>query len=251
MAGAPLFELLLRLGDDRLILGQRTAEWCGHGPILEEDIALANISLDLFGEAQLFLALAGQVEGAGRDADQLAYWRDERDFRNLQMLELPRGDFGFTILRQFLFSAWAAPYLTGLSRSKHEDLAGIAAKAVKENRYHLRHSSEWVIRLGQGTEESHRRVQASLDELFPWTGEFFHSDDVDQACAALGLAPDPAATKPEWEATVTDVLGRAGLTAPSGPARFSGGRLGRHTEFLGHLLAEMQILARSHPGAGW
>jgi ring-1,2-phenylacetyl-CoA epoxidase subunit PaaC len=248
---APLFEYLLRLGDDRLVLAQRTSEWCGHGPILEEDIALANISLDLLGEGQLFLTLAGRIEGLGRDADALAYWRDEREFRNVQMVELPKGDFGFTVARQFLFSAWAAPYLEALSTAKHDDLAGIAAKSAKENRYHLRHSAEWVVRLGDGTEESHRRIQASLDQLWQWTGELFYQDEVDAALQAEGIAPDNAATRAPWEATVKDVLGRAGLVIPSGPMRMVGGRKGRHSEYLGHLLAEMQILARSHPGAKW
>ena len=250
MAG-PLFELLLRLGDDRLVLGQRTAEWCGHGPILEEDIALANISLDLFGQATLFLTLAGQVEGLGRDADGLAYWRDEREFRNLQLVELPNGDFGFTIVRQFLFSAWANFYLEGLSKSTHQDLAGIAAKALKENRYHLRHSSEWLIRLGDGTAESHRRVAAALEELWPWTVELFYRDEVDAALEAEGIAPDNRATKGPWETLVNQVLTKAGLVPPAGPMRMVGGRTGRHTEYLGRLLAEMQILARSHPGAKW
>jgi ring-1,2-phenylacetyl-CoA epoxidase subunit PaaC len=251
MAGAPLFEFLVRMGDDRLVLGQRTAEWCGHGPILEEDIALANISLDLFGQGQLFLNLAGQVEGVGRDADALAYWRDEREFRNLQMLELPRGDFAFTIVRQCLFSSWSRHYLELLSSSTNDDLAGIAAKSAKENRYHLRHASEWVVRLGGGTDESHRRVQAALDELWPWTGELFYQDEVDRTLAADRVVPDNAATKAPWEATIGEVLKVAGLTPPTAPLRSAGGRLGRHTEFLGHLLAEFQILARSHPGAKW
>lgn len=251
MAASPLFEFLLRMGDDRLVLGQRTAEWCGHGPILEEDIALANISLDLFGQGQLFLDLAGRTEGLGRDADALAYWRDERDFRNLQMVELPRGDFAFTIVRQCLFSSWSRQYLELLSASTHEDLAGIAAKAAKENRYHLRHSSEWVVRLGDGTEESHRRAQAALDELWPWSGELFFQDAVDRALQADGIVPDNAATHPAWEATIREILTAAGLTLPSVPLRTAGGRLGRHTEYLGHLLAEFQILARSHPGAKW
>jgi len=247
----PLFEYLLRLGDDRLILGHRNAEWCGHGPILEEDIAVANIALDQTGEAQLLLNLAGQVEGQGRDADQLAYWRDETQFRNLQMLELPRGDFGFTMVRQFLFSAHAHFVLEHLAKCPHDDLAGIAAKALKENRYHLRHSSEWVVRLGDGTEESRRRIQAALDELWPWTVELFFEDSVDQTLEAEGIAPDQAAIKPKWEALVTEVLTRATVEPPKGPMRMVGGRKGRHTEHLGHLLAEMQIVARSHPGASW
>lgn len=233
------------------MLGHRTSEWCGHGPILEEDIALSNIALDLLGEAQLFLDLAGRIEGAGRDADALAYWRDENAFRNLQLVELPRGDFAFTMARQFLFSAWSDGYLGALAQVPHEDLAGIAAKAVKENRYHLRHSAEWLVRLGDGTEESHHRAQAALDELWPWTVEFHYQDEIDRALQAERLAPDPDTLRPAYEALVSDVLGRATLTVPAVPMRMVGGRRGRHTEYLGHMLAEMQIVARSHPGAKW
>jgi len=247
----PLFEYLLRLGDDRLVLGHRLSEWCGHGPILEEDIATANLALDLLGQATLFLRLAGQVEGAGRDEDALAYWRDETGFRNLQLVELPRGDFGFTTMRQFLFDAWSYHLLEALSRSEHAELAAIAAKAQKENRYHLRHSSEWVLRLGDGTGESRARMQAALDELWPWTGEFWYQDAVDASLRAEGIAPDQEALRVPWEAMANDVITRATLTVPGGPMRMTGGRAGRHTEHLGHLLAEMQIVARSHPGGKW
>lgn len=250
MSGA-LFEYLLRLGDDRLVLGHRTAEWCGHGPILEEDIALTNIALDLTGEAQLFLDLAGKVEGQGRDADRLAYWRDETQFRNLSIVELPKGDFAFTIARQFFFSAWSHFVLDGLTKSKHEDLSGIAAKAAKENRYHLRHGGEWLVRLGDGTEESRRRAQAAVDQLWPWTVEFFLADDVDRQMAAEGIGVDPSGLKPAWEGIVADVFKKAGLVVPNVAMRMAGGRKGRHTEYLGHMLAEMQITARSHPGATW
>jgi len=246
-----LFEFVLRLGDDRLVLGHRNSEWCGHGPILEEDIALANISLDLVGQAQLFLGLAARIENQGRDADALAYWRDEYQFRNLQMVELPRGDFGFTMVRQFLFSAWSHQFLDAVAKVGRQDLAGIAAKAFKENRYHLRHSSQWVIRLGDGTDESHRRVQAALDEAWLWTGEFFYQDDADRALAAEGIAADPEAMREPFGALVGEVLRQAQLTLPAAPMRMVGGRKGRHTEHLGHMLAEMQIVARSHPGAGW
>lgn len=248
---APLVEYCLRLGDDRLVLGHRTSEWCGHGPILEEDIGLANIALDLLGQAQLYLDLAGRLEGAGRDADALAYWRDETAFRNLQLVELPRGDFGFTMVRQFLFSAWNHGLLDALSRVAHDDLAGISAKALKENRYHLRHAGEWVIRLGDGTEESHRRVQDAVNELWPWTVEMGYTDDVDRALIADGLAPDPATLEGGFQSIVRDTLERATLVLPEGPMRMVGGRRGRHTEHLGHLLAEMQIVARSHPEASW
>ncbi|MGH7561814.1 MAG: 1,2-phenylacetyl-CoA epoxidase subunit PaaC [Gemmatimonadales bacterium] len=248
---APLFEYLLRHGDDRLVLGHRLSEWCGHGPILEEDIATANIALDLLGQATMFLMLAGAIEGAGRDEDALAYWRDERDFRNLQLAELPRGDFGFTIVRQFLWSAFAHHHLQALSRSSHVELAGIAAKAHKEALYHLRHTAEWVLRLGDGTDESHRRAQQALDALWPWTGELFHQDEVERALAAEGVVPDPESLREPWTAMVTAQLTRATLAIPSAPMRMTGGRIGRHSEHLGHMLAEMQIVARSHPGAKW
>jgi ring-1,2-phenylacetyl-CoA epoxidase subunit PaaC len=247
----PLFEYLLRLGDDRLVLGHRLSEWCGHGPILEEDIAMTNLALDLIGHATLFLRLAGEVEGQGRDEDALAYWRDEREFRNLQLCELPNGDFGVTMVRQFLFDSWSLTLLEALSRSADARLAAIAAKAHKETRYHVRHSSEWMCRLGDGTEESHRRAQAALDELWPWTGEFGYADDVERTLQAQGIVPDPAELVPRWDRMARDILARATLSVPEGPMRMTGGRFGRHTESLGHLLAEMQIVARSHPGARW
>ena len=251
IGGSALFEYLLRLGDDRLVLGHRTSEWCGHGPILEEDIALANIALDLLGHATMFLRLAGQVEGEGRDEDALAYWRDERGFRNLQMLELPKGDFAFTIVRLFLYSAYSHFLLERLSSSSNSELAAIAAKAAKETRYHVRHSAEWVARLGDGTEESHLRAQAAVDELWPWTGEFFQADDIDGELAGSGVGADLAAIREPWEKLVREQLSRATLTVPEGPMRMTGGRKGSHTEHLGHMLAEMQIVARSHPGAKW
>ena len=251
-AGAPgdLFEYLLRLGDDRLVLGHRLSEWCGHGPVLEEDIALANVALDLIGQATHFLRLAGQVEGKGRDEDALAYFRDAIEYRNVNLVELPNGDYGRTIVRSFLFDVWSVLLLEGLQRAAHTDLAGIAAKAHKEARYHVRHSGEWVVRLGDGTEESHRRVQAALDELWPYTGELFPADEVDRRLIG-SIAPDPAALATAWRDVVSGVIRRASLTLPADGYMHSGGRQGRHTEHLGHLLAEMQILARSHPGAKW
>lgn len=248
---APLFDYLLRQGDDRLVLGHRLSEWCGHGPILEEDIATTNISLDLIGHATMFLKLAGEVEGKGRDEDALAYWRDETEFRNLEICELPRGDFGFTTVRQFLFDAWSVQLLDALSRSSEPRLAAVAGKALKETRYHLRHSSEWVCRLGDGTEESHARAQAALDELWPWTGGFGYADEIDRELEAKGVAPNPGSLLPAWDRLVRDTFSRAALAVPDGPLRMSGGRFGRHTEHLGHMLAEMQIVARSHPGAKW
>ena len=250
----PLFELLLRLGDDRLVLGQRLAEWCGHGPILEEDIALSNVSLDLLGQATMFLRLAGQVEGQGRDEDALAMFREAVEFRNCQIVELPNGDFGFTIARQFLFDAFAVVTLGALSQSTNADVAAIAAKSLKEATYHLRHSAGWMVKLGDGTDESHRRVQTAVDALWRFTPELFAMDDVDRAVAAAGIAPDLEARKPEWDSLVGGVLAEATLTVPNAvprPAGARSGRTGAHTEHLGHLLAEMQIVARSHPGATW
>jgi ring-1,2-phenylacetyl-CoA epoxidase subunit PaaC len=246
-----LVDYLLRLGDDRLVLGHRLSEWCGHAPILEEDIALANIALDLIGQATLFLQLAGRAEGAGRDEDTLAYLREAIDYRNILMVELPKGDFAFTIVRQFLFSAAAIDALDGLTRSRHTDLAGIAAKALKETRYHVRHAGEWVIKLGDGTDESHQRAQAALDGLWRYTGEIFLTDAVDAELIAAGIAPDLAALAPTWRAAVTDVVRRATLALPADGYMQRGGRAGRHTEHLGHLLSEMQILQRSYPGAKW
>ena len=246
-----LFEYLLRLADDRLVLGHRLSEWCGHAPILEEDIALANIALDLIGQATLLLRLAGEVEGQGRSEDALAYFRDDVAYRNVLLAELPKGDFAFTIVRQFLFSTSAYYQLEALQRSASPDLAGIAAKALKETRYHVRHAGEWVLKLGDGTEESHARAQRALDDLWRYTGELFMTDDVDAAVVAAGLAPDAAPLAPRWRAQVADVAGRATLVLPPDGYMQRGGRQGRHTEHLGRLLAEMQIVARSHPGAQW
>jgi ring-1,2-phenylacetyl-CoA epoxidase subunit PaaC len=252
MADASLFEYLQRLGDDRLVLGHRLSEWCGHGPILEEDIALAHISLDFIGQANLLLGLAGTVEGKGRDADALAYLRDPVDFRNVPLVEQPNGDYAATMTRSFLFDAFDYLLTRDLQDSGHPELAGIAAKAHKEATYHLRHSSEWLVRFGDGTEESHRRAQDALDELWRWTGGLFLADEVDQALHARGLAPDLAALEPEWKGMVSELIGRATLTLPPvQPITARGYRRGDHTEHLGHLLAEMQILPRSHPGAEW
>jgi ring-1,2-phenylacetyl-CoA epoxidase subunit PaaC len=247
----PLFEFLLRLGDDRLVLGHRMSEWCGHGPILEEDIALSNIALDLVGQAQMFLKYAGEVEGQGRSEDALAYFRDAVAYRNALLVELPKGDFGFTIARQFLFDAYSVLLLDTLAQCGEPQVAAIAAKSLKESKYHLRHTSEWVVRLGDGTDESHARVQRSVDELWRFTGELFDHDAVDAGVAAHGIEVDHDALKVRWGAIVNEVLTRATLTRPAdGPMR-RGGRQGRHTEALGHMLTEMQIVARSHPGASW
>ena len=248
---AALVEHLLRMADDRLVLGHRLSEWCGHAPILEEDIALANIALDLIGQATLLLRLAGETEGKGRSEDALAYFRDSGAYRNVLMAELPRGDFAFTIVRQFLFGVAAYYQLEALQRSASPDLAGIAAKALKETRYHVRHAGEWVLKLGDGTEESRGRAQRALDELWRYTGELLMTDDTDAALAAAGLAPAAPDLAARWRAQVADVVQRATLTLPADGYMQRGGRQGRHTEHLGRLLAEMQIVARSHPGAQW
>jgi ring-1,2-phenylacetyl-CoA epoxidase subunit PaaC len=247
----PLAEYLLRLGDDRLVLGHRVSEWCGHGPILEEDIALSNIALDLIGHAQSILALAGTVEGQGRDEDALAYFRDGTAFRNALLVEQPNGDFAVTMVRQFLFDAYSVLLWDQLSRCAHAPLAAIAAKSLKEDRYHLRHSSEWVVRLGDGTDESHARTQAALDALWRFTGELFDRDAVDDAVAQQGIAVDHAAIRALWDTLVNDVLQRATLTRPADGGMRRGGRQGRHGEALGHMLATMQSVARAHPGATW
>jgi ring-1,2-phenylacetyl-CoA epoxidase subunit PaaC len=246
-----MFEYLLRLADDRLVLGHRTSEWCGHGPILEEDIALANIALDLVGEANLLLTLASETEGRGRDADALAYQRDAIDYRNCLLVELPKGDFAVTIARQFLFSTYALLQSDALRRSSNADLAGIAAKMHKESRYHVRHSGEWMLRLGDGTEESHARLQSAIEDLWRYTGELFLADELEQRLAASGVAVDSSTVEPAWTAQVSDILKRAGISTPNVVWMQRGGRAGKHTEHLGHMLAEMQVLQRQHPGATW
>jgi ring-1,2-phenylacetyl-CoA epoxidase subunit PaaC len=244
-------EFCLRLGDDRLILGHRLSEWCGHGPILEEDIALANIALDLLGQATRALELAAEAEDAGRSADKLAFFREEIEFRNVQLVELPPGDFAYTIARQFFFDAWSVHLMDALQSSKNTGLSALAAKAVKEERYHLRHSAEWMFKLGDGTEESHSRLQSAVNDLWRFTGELFEADALIESLVAAGIAPDPASIKPKWDTLVNEVFARGTITRPQDDFFVTGGRRGRHTEHLGHLLAEMQIVARSHPGAGW
>ncbi len=246
-----LFPALLRIADDRLILGHRTSEWCGHAPILEEDIALANIALDLIGQANLVLQYAGTVEGAGRDQDALAFFRDATEFRNALLCELPKGDFAVTIVRHYLHGLYSVLQWEALSRSADATLAGVAAKALKESKYHVRHAGEWVIRIGDGTEESHRRAQEAVNLLWPYTGELFMQPADEADLVAAKLTADVSHLDAPWRAQVDDVLRRATLTAPEGVWMQRGGREGRHTEHLGHLLAEMQIVARSHPGAQW
>ena len=245
-----LFEYLLRLGDNTLILGHRVSEWCGHAPVLEEDIALANTALDLIGQTQKRLGLAGEVEGKGRTADDLAMLRDVWDFRNVLLVEQLNGDFGQTILRQFLFDAFHFDLLTALSRAANDQIAGIATKSLKEVTYHLERSSETVIGLGDGTEESHRRMQSALDMLWPYVGEMFVADDVDTALRAQGIAPDLAHLRQSFDARIADVMSEATLTIPENSFAHAGGKTGfRHSEHLGHLLTQMQWLQRAYPGA--
>jgi ring-1,2-phenylacetyl-CoA epoxidase subunit PaaC len=246
-----LFEYLLRLADDRLVLGHRLSEWCGHGPILEEDIALSNIALDLVGEANLCLKRAAAVENKGRDEDALAFLRDAREYRNALIVELPKGDFGFTIMRQFLFSTFALHQWEALSASADTDLSGIAAKALKESRYHVRHSAEWVVRLGDGTEESHMRAQRALDDLWRFTGELFLTDEIEQSLVKEKVAVDSSTLLAAWTRDVKEILARATLKLPADVYMQRGGRTGNHTEHLGVMLAEMQVLPRTHPGAKW
>lgn len=242
---------LLRRADDVLILGHRLSEWCGHGPVLEEDIALTNRALDHIGEARNLFQYAGVVEGKERSEDDLAYLRNERQYLNAKLVEQPNGDYAHTIVRSFFFDAYHLPMAEALLKSVDPHLVGIAAKTVKEAAYHLRHSSEWLIRFGDGTEESHRRAQAAVDALWTFTGEFFATDAVDEVLIKAGIAPDPAAIRSTWEMVVDRVLGEAGLECPAPMHMASGGRTGHHTEHLGHLLSEMQYLQRTHPGASW
>ena len=246
-----LFEGLCRLGDSTLVLGHRVSEWCGHAPVLEEDIALANVALDLIGQTQMWLGLAGEVEGKGRDADALAFRRDVWDFRNLLLVERPNGDFGQTLMRQFLFDAWHQPMLKALEASGDPRIAAIAAKAGREVAYHLERSADLVIRLGDGTAESHARMQSALDRLWPYTGEMMMADDTDRALAQAGIMAAPDSIRPQWEALVTEVLSEATLKLPDQGFMHKGGKQGTHSEHLGHMLATMQWLQRAYPDATW
>ncbi len=251
MASAALLEFLLRIGDNTLILGHRVSEWCGHSPALEEDIALANTALDLIGQTQLWLGLAGEVEGKGRSADDLAYLRDGYDFRNILLVERPNGDFGKTLMRQFLFDAWHYLLLKALKGSSDTRIAEIAEKAFKEVSYHLDRSRDLVIRLGDGTAESHRRMQEALDELWPFTGEMFMSDALDAELVEAGITPAPASLKAGWDEIVAETLSEGTLKKPADGYMHKGGRRGVHTEHLGFILTEMQFLQRAYPGATW
>lgn len=248
---AALYEFLLRTGDNALVLGHRVSEWCGHSPVLEEDIALANTALDLIGQTQLWLGLAGEVEGKGRTADNLAYLRDGYEFRNLLLVERPNGDFGKTLMRQFLFDAWHYLLLKALKGSADRRVAEIAEKAFKEVAYHLERSRDLIIRLGDGTAESHRRMQEALADLWPYTGEMFMADASDAALAEAGVIPAPESLKAGWDEIVADALSEATLKRPADGYMHKGGRRGVHTEHLGYILSELQFLQRAYPGATW
>lgn len=250
-AATPLFSYVIGLADTALILGHRLSEWSGRGPMLEEDISLSNMALDLIGQARALYTYAGEIEGRGRDEDRLAYLRDAHEFRNVLLVEQPNGDFAQTMVRQFLYSAFAHPLHQRLSGSADATLAAIAAKAEKEGAYHLRHAGEWVIRLGDGTEESHGRAQQALEALWPYTHELFEAAPGEEALVAAGIAVDTGTLRRDWERTVDHVLAEATLTRPEDPWQPTGGRTGRHTEHLGYLLAEMQFLQRAYPGAQW
>ncbi|HKH02103.1 MAG TPA: 1,2-phenylacetyl-CoA epoxidase subunit PaaC [Bradyrhizobium sp.] len=247
----PLVLYALRRADDALILGHRLSEWCGHAPMLEEDMALANMALDLLGQARELYGYAAKIEGKGNDEDKFAYLRDVRQYRNLLLLEQPNGDFARTTVRQFLYAAFADLYWRAMMKSSDAMLAAIAAKSEKESAYHLRHSSEWIIRLGDGTEESHRRAQGAIDDLWSFTGEMFEVDGSERALIDAGVAIDPASLHPHWLKTVSDVVGEATLVLPTSGWMQQGGRSGRHSEHLGHLLSELQSMQRTFPGVSW
>jgi ring-1,2-phenylacetyl-CoA epoxidase subunit PaaC len=246
-----LFDYVLGLADDALVAAQRMGEWVASAPEIEEDVALANIGLDLLGQARSLLTYAGQVEGAGRGEDALAYFRDEREFRNVALVERANGDFAVTMARLLLFSTYQQGLYSALSSSADATLAAIAAKAVKEVAYHRDHATMWVLRLGDGTAESHTRMQAALDDEWPYTAELFDAGHLGPALVTSGVAVDPATLRPAWERQVSEVVAEATLALPDAPPAVVDGRRGVHTEQMGFLLAEMQHLARSHPGASW
>jgi ring-1,2-phenylacetyl-CoA epoxidase subunit PaaC len=248
---AALFRYLLRLGDLSLILGQRLGEWVGHAPALEEDLGLANIALDLIGQARLLLTYAGEVEGRGRDEDQIAFLREQGGYLNAVLAEQPNGDFGHTIVRQVLIDAYQLELYERLTSSTDAQLAAIAAKSVKEVRYHLRYSSGWLVRLGDGTSESHTRVASALEALWPYTVELFAEDELDRTMAELRIAPRLSEVKAAWVARIDAILAEATLQRPADRPHAWHGKRGQHSEHLGYLLAEMQYLQRSYPGARW
>lgn len=251
VGGAPAVQYLLRIGDSCLILAQRISEWSGHGPILEEDLALSNMALDLLGQARALLSHAARLDGQGHDEDQLAFLRDERQYLNPVLMELPRGDFAFTQARNFAVATWLLLLWQKLEKSSDAELAAIAGKAVKEAKYHQQHAADWVVRLGDGSEESAARMRAALATLWPFFNELFDSDAIDSAAVEQGLGPAWSSLKDDWQAHVGEVLRDAGLAEPKASAYVSAGRLGIHSEHMGHLLAELQYLQRAFPGGRW
>ena len=243
---------LLRLGDNALILSQRLCELCGKGPALEEDMALTNVALDLLGQTRMWFEYAGELEGRGRDEDKLAYHRDAHDFKNCLLLEQPNGNYADTMMRQFFFDTWHYFLIRGLLSSSDPRIAAIAEKSLKEVTYHLRRSGDLVVRLGDGTDVSHAKIQSAADELWMYSGEMFAYDEVDHAMVEQGIAPAASELREQWLAHVASIFAEATLTMPSPDAWMqSGGKQGRHTEHLGYLLAEMQFLQRAYPGVSW
>jgi len=247
----PHYRYVLRLADNALVLGHRLTEWSSRAPTLEEDIALSNVALDLMGQARSLYAHACTLAGNERDEDRLAFLRDAHEFLNVQLVERPNGDFADTMARQLCYSAFAVPLWGNLVRSNDTALAGIAAKAEKECAYHLRHSSEWVIRLGDGTRQSHERMQRAIDDIWMFTGELFEVDETDRTMIEAEIAVDASALRPTWNVAVGEVLAEATLTQPRDGWMISGGRRGTHTEHLGHMLTHMQFLQRTYPGTMW
>ncbi len=247
----PEVQYLLRIGDTALLLAQRLGEWTGHAPVLEEDIALANMALDLLGQARAVLTRAGALEGAGHDEDQLAFLREERDYRNATLAELPRGDFAVTQLRNVIASTFFKLLWQRLADSSDAELAAIAGKAVKEARYHQQHAADWLVRLAQGTDESRARVERALDALWRFTAELFEADAVDEQAQALGLGPRWSDLRPAWDAEIGQIFAAAGLPVPAATPFRSTGRQGVHSEHMGVLLAQMQHLQRAYPGGAW
>ena len=246
-----LLALLIRLGDDHLILGHRLSEWCGHAPMLEEDLALPNMALDLLGTARMCYGYAAEIEGGGKTEDDYAFLRDGTAFRHILMVEQPNGDFAYTILRQFFFAAFMHPFWQEMTGSADQQLAAHAQKAVKELAYHIRHAGEWVIRLGDGTPESALRMGDALDALSPYVGELFETDSISMALTKAGILPDMKAVQSQFDTTVAQTFRAATLPDYAPEFAHSGGRRGRHTEHLGHLLAELQFMQRAYPGQSW
>ena len=244
-------QFLRRMGDNTLILGHRISEWCGHSPVLEEDIAMANVALDLIGQTQYWLGMAAEREGSGRTADHLAYLRDAHEFRNVLLVEQPNRDYACTLMRQFMFDVWHMLLLSQLQSSSDREAAEVASKAIKEVSYHAERSTDLVIRLGDGSEESHRRMQNALDELWSYSGEMFEDDAIDVELAEAGVAPLPSSLQATWQRQTAEVFEQATLSVPDSSFMHRGGRQGRHSEHLGYILAEMQFLQRAYPGCNW